>query len=159
MATWLIPALKAVLPHIGTIISAATPVFTKKQADAAANQVLLLQQQITELQSAASQNAALIKELAAQLQSTVAALEQAASAAEARLRRATALSVVAALMALGSLGAEDLVGVYLPQSYNFAGQFVLVPRSRVTSVTADSAEVMAMIVSGGVSGGEQHRTD
>jgi len=98
-----------VLPHIGTIISAATPVFTKKQADAAANQVLLLQQQITELQSAASQNAALIKELAAQLQSTVAALEQAASAAEARLRRATALSVVAALMALGSLGAVLLL--------------------------------------------------
>jgi len=104
MATWLIPALKAVLPHIGTIISAATPVFTKKHADAAANQALLLQQQITELQSAASQNAALIKELAAQLQSTVAALEQAAAGAEARLRRATALSVVAAVVAIASLG-------------------------------------------------------
>lgn len=53
---------------------------------------------------------------------------------------------------LASLGAEDLVGVYLPQSYNFAGQFVLVPRSRVTPISADSAEVMALIVSGGVSG-------
>jgi len=105
MATWLIPALKAVLPHIGTIISAASPVFTKKHADAVANQTLLLQQQITELQSAASQNAALIKELAAQLQSTVAALEQAAQAAEARLRRATVLSVFATLVALASLGA------------------------------------------------------
>jgi len=79
MPAWLIPALKAVLPHIGTIISAAAPV----------------QQQITELQSAASQNAAHIKELAAQLQSTVAALEQAASIAEAKLRRALLLCVAA----------------------------------------------------------------
>ncbi len=48
MPAWLIPALKAALPHIATIISAAAPVFTRK-ADAA-NQALLLQQQITELQ-------------------------------------------------------------------------------------------------------------
>jgi uncharacterized membrane protein len=44
--------------------------------------------------------------------------------------------------------------VYLPQSYNFAGQFVLVPRNRVTPLSADSTEVMAMIVSGGVSAGK-----
>jgi hypothetical protein len=99
--TWLIPALKAVLPHIGTIISAATPVFTRKQADAA-NQALLLQQ-ITELQSAATQNATHIRELAAQLQSTVAALERAASGAETRLRRATGLAVFSALAALGAV--------------------------------------------------------
>ena len=95
MPAWLLPALKAVLPHIATIISAAAPVFTRKNADAVANQALLLQQQITELQSAASQNAAHIKELAAQLQSTVAALEQAASIAEAKLRRALLLCVAA----------------------------------------------------------------
>ena len=98
MAAWLIPALKAVLPHFGTILSAAAPVFTKKNADAVANQTLLLQQQITELQSAASQNAAHIKELAAQLQSTVAALEQAAAIAEAKLRRALVLCLVATLL-------------------------------------------------------------
>ena len=98
MAAWLIPALKAVLPHVGTILSAAAPVFTKKNADAVANQTLLLQQQITELQSAASQNAAHIKELAAQLQSTVAALEQAAAIAEAKLRRALVLCLVATLL-------------------------------------------------------------
>ena len=94
MAVWLIPALKAVLPHVGTIISAAMPVFTKKKVDAAANQTLLLQQQITELQSAASQNAAHIKELAAQLQSTVAALEQAASTAETKLRHVFLICLV-----------------------------------------------------------------
>src|SRR6267154_189795 len=56
MPAWLIPALKAALPHIAAIISAAAPVFTRKNADAVANQTLLLQQQITELQSAAPQN-------------------------------------------------------------------------------------------------------
>ena len=107
MAAWLIPALKAVLPHVATIISAAAPVFTKKKAEAAANQTVLLQEQIAELQSAASQNAAHIKELAAQLESTVAALEQTASIAEAKLHRvllfclaATILSAIALCVAL-----------------------------------------------------------
>ncbi len=95
MAAWLIPALKAVLPHIGTIVSVAVPAFTKKKSDAAENQATLLQQQIAELQSAAAQNAAHIKELAEQLQVTVAALEQAAATAEARLRRAMLLGVIA----------------------------------------------------------------
>ena len=106
MAAWLIPALKAVLPHVGTIISAAVPAFTKKKTDAA-NQTHLLQQQIAELQSAASQNAAHIRELAEQLQNTVAALEHAALIAEARLRRvflfclfATIFSAVALCVAL-----------------------------------------------------------
>ena len=94
MPAWLLPALKAALPHIGTIISAAAPVFTRKNADAVA---------ITELQSAASQNAAHIKELAAELQSTVAALEQAASIAEAKLRRVFLLCVVSAALSAISL--------------------------------------------------------
>jgi aspartate-semialdehyde dehydrogenase len=95
MPAWLIPALKAALPHIGTIISAAAPVFTRKNADAVA---------ITELQSAASQNAAHIKELAAQLQSTVAALEQAASIAEAKLRRALWLCAASVVLSAISVG-------------------------------------------------------
>jgi hypothetical protein len=62
----------------------------------------LLQDQIAELQSAASQNAAHIKELATQLQSTVSALEQTASIAEARLRLTLRFSVAAiALSAIG----------------------------------------------------------
>src|SRR5712691_4742741 len=95
MPAWLLPALKAVLPHIGTIISAAAPVFTRKNADAVA---------ITELQSAASQNAAHVKELAEQLQSTVAALEQAASIAEAKLRRAILVCVASAALSAISVG-------------------------------------------------------
>jgi hypothetical protein len=112
MAPWLIPALKAVLPHVGTIITAAAPAFTKRNTDAA-NQAQLLQQQVTELQAAASQNAGHIKELAAQLQSTLTALEQAASIAEARLRRtcvacilALAASAIALAISLSTLFAR-----------------------------------------------------
>ena len=104
MAPWLIPALKAVLPHVATIISAASPVFTKKRVDAGADQTALLQQQIGELQSAVSQNAANIKELAAQLQSTVAALEQAALTAQANLKRTTVLCVAAVTLSALALG-------------------------------------------------------
>lgn len=101
MAAWFIPALKAVLPHIGIILSAAVPVFTKRNADAVANQALV-QQQIAELQSAASQNTAHIKELAAQLQSTVAALEEAAAVTEASRRRVFLLSIVAAILSVAA---------------------------------------------------------
>ncbi len=103
MAAWLIPALKLVLPHIGTIVSVAAPVFTKKKAEAAASQALM-QQQIAELQQAASENAALIKELAAQLQTTVTALEEAADIAEAKLRWALLLCIAAAILSAVSLG-------------------------------------------------------
>jgi len=104
MAGWLQAALKAVLPHVGDIVSANKPAFTHRQAEAAANQPDLVQQQITELQTAVSQQSAHVKELAAQLESTVLALEQAAQVAEARLRRVlvcTALAVAFALAALG----------------------------------------------------------
>ena len=109
MAAWLIPALKAVLPHVGTIISAASPVFTKKRIDAAADQTALLQQQVSELQSAVSQNAANIKELAAQLQGTVAALEQAALTAEANLRRTRVLCIAAVTLSVTALCAALFV--------------------------------------------------
>jgi hypothetical protein len=105
MAAWLVPALKAMLPHIGTIISAATPVFTRKTEATQA----LVQQQIAELQAAASQSSAHIKELAEELQGTVAALEQAAVLAESRLRRALALCAAAAVFSAIALG----VAVYL----------------------------------------------
>lgn len=103
MAAWLVPALKAVLPHVGTIISVAAPVFTKKSAEAA-NQAQLLQQQIAELQTAATQNAANIKALAEQLQGTLAALHQAAAIAETRLRRAFALCMIAIGLSAATLG-------------------------------------------------------
>ena len=42
------------------------------------------------------------------------------------------------------------VSVYLPESYNFAGNLIVVPRERVHMLDADGAEFMAFIVSGGV---------
>jgi hypothetical protein len=105
MAAWWIPALKAVLPHVSTVISAASPVFTRRKAAAVANHTALLQEQVNELQTAALSNAAHIKELAAQLQTTVNALESAASSGEAKLSRALlfcGISVVFSALALAA---------------------------------------------------------
>ena len=104
MAMWIIPALKAVLPHIGTIISATAPAFTQKSGDATPDQTRLLQQQISELQTAASQNATHVKELAEQLQRTVAAIEEAASVARANDQRNQQFSVAAIAISALSLG-------------------------------------------------------
>ncbi|HEY5636101.1 MAG TPA: hypothetical protein VIS77_04315 [Burkholderiales bacterium] len=95
MAPWLIPALKAVLPHIGTIITAAKPVFTRKTDAAGSDATPLPQQQIEELQAAAAQNATHVRELAGQLKDMVDALEQAAAQADARLRRAVWMGALA----------------------------------------------------------------
>lgn len=51
---------------------------------------------------------------------------------------------------LEELGMPDHVTVYLPQSYNFAGQMLVFPRDRVTPLNAPSAKVMTFVVSGGV---------
>jgi uncharacterized membrane protein len=51
---------------------------------------------------------------------------------------------------LESLGVADHVSVYMPQSYGFAGHILLVPANRVERIHADAAEVMAFIISGGV---------
>ncbi len=50
------------------------------------------------------------------------------------------------------LGMHDHVAVYLPQSYNFAGNLLLVPSALVEPLDANSADVMTFVVSGGVSG-------
>lgn len=54
---------------------------------------------------------------------------------------------------LENLGIEGSVAVYLPQSYNFAGNLIIVPKDQVTPLDADSGDVMAFVVSGGVSAG------
>jgi uncharacterized membrane protein len=60
---------------------------------------------------------------------------------------------------LGFMTQEDLAflsmpghaAVYMPFSYSMAGCVVVVPRSRVEPLAADSASIMALVVSGGVS--------
>src|ERR671914_484843 len=102
MASWFLPAVKLILPHVGTIVAAAKPVFTKLKGESG-DQGSVVQQQIAELQAAASENATLIKKLAEQLQLTVTALEQAAAATQERVKRLYAISVVAMLVALVAL--------------------------------------------------------
>ena len=100
MPAWLLPAVKLILPHVGNIVAAAKPHFTKRKEVADQGTV---QQQIAELQAAASENAALVKELAEQLQLTVTALEKAAEVTHERVRRLYAISVAGMLVALVAL--------------------------------------------------------
>ena len=53
---------------------------------------------------------------------------------------------------LAGLGAAEHATVYMPTSYSIAGHVIVVPVSRITRIDADAAEVMAYIVSGGVTG-------
>jgi len=72
---------------------------------------------------------------------------------------AVALTPDGAVRSFGFVTQEDLdflampghVAVYMPFSYSMAGGLVVVPRERVERVDADSASLMALIVSGGVS--------
>ncbi|HVL35456.1 MAG TPA: hypothetical protein VM489_07300 [Burkholderiales bacterium] len=103
MAPWILPTLKAVLPHVKTIYDTAAPAFTKKKPGPEQDATALLQQQVAELQAAAAQNTANVKALAAQLQSTVAALQAAAALAETRLRRVTIIAAVSSAFSVAAL--------------------------------------------------------
>ena len=102
VATWLV-ALKAISPYIDPLVALVKPVFTKKKADVIANQAEVLNQQISELQAASSQNTEHIKELAEQLKKVVEALDQAASNVAAEHRRTRRLCAVAIAVSLVSL--------------------------------------------------------
>ena len=53
---------------------------------------------------------------------------------------------------LDALGMGDHVAVYFPQSYNFAGNLVIVPRDQVEPLAVSTTDLMTFVVSGGVSG-------
>jgi uncharacterized membrane protein len=53
---------------------------------------------------------------------------------------------------LEHLGLTDYVAVYLPQSYNFAGNVLLFKKDSIQPLDIDSSKAMSFIVSGGVSG-------
>ena len=52
---------------------------------------------------------------------------------------------------LADVAMPDHVAVYLPFSYTWDGCLLVVPRSRVQPLQADSASIMSLVVSGGVS--------
>jgi len=76
-----------------------------------------------------------------------------------RFDQPVSIAITGDVHALGFVTQQDLdflgragdVAVYLPFSYSIAGTMIVVNAARVTHLTADSASVMALIVSGGVS--------
>lgn len=53
---------------------------------------------------------------------------------------------------LSGIGITDRVAVYLPQSYNFAGQTLVVGREKITPIDATGGDAMTFVVSAGVAG-------
>ena len=106
MAAW-VSALKAVLPYVTNVVTAAIPAFTARKGQDRSAEVTA--QQIAELQDAATHNAESVKVLAEQLQRTVSALEQGAVNADRALRRLRLLAVASLLVALVALCAALVV--------------------------------------------------
>ncbi len=92
---------KLVLGNLDTIMNVVRPAFTRKKLDDAADRTALLNQQIAELQTAASSNAEQVKQLAEQLKEVVAALAQ--SAAEVSAERAARRRIVRLALGLSVL--------------------------------------------------------
>jgi len=80
---------------------------------------------------------------------------------EKRFDKPVAVAINDHVQTLGFMTQSDLsflsmpgqVAVYMPYSYSMSGCVIVVPASRVTPLEANSASVMALIVSGGVSRG------
>jgi uncharacterized membrane protein len=76
-----------------------------------------------------------------------------------RFDKPVVVTLSAGVRTLGFVTQEDLsflsmpesVAVYLPFSYSMTGTLVVVPAASVERLEADSASVMALVVSGGVS--------
>jgi len=47
-------------------------------------------------------------------------------------------------------GVAERVAVYMPQSYNFAGQMLIVPKDWIRPLNLDSKDAMTLVVSGGI---------
>ncbi len=54
---------------------------------------------------------------------------------------------------LGHLGINEHVAVYIPQSFNFAGNLFIFPKDQVEPLKIDSSEIMTFILSAGVAAG------
>ncbi|MGE0073230.1 MAG: chemotaxis protein, partial [Thiomonas sp.] len=89
----------AALPYVESIAKIAVPVFKQRKAEADATQ-----KQIEELQAAVTHNAELLRALAQQLQTTVAALEQAGVQLAQTQQRLQRWTLAAALLGAAALG-------------------------------------------------------
>ncbi|HEU5134382.1 MAG TPA: hypothetical protein VFU13_04485 [Steroidobacteraceae bacterium] len=108
---WLVVG-NLVLNNLDAIMRVVRPAFTRKKAEGLSGQTDLLNQQIAELQAAASNNAEQITQLAAQVKELVAALAQAgteAAAHRAASRRLAYVAIAASAVAV----AVSLASVFL----------------------------------------------
>ena len=121
---------KLVLSNLDTIIGVVKPGFTRKKVDA--DQMDLLNQQIAELQAAASSNAEQIKQLAAQVKELVAALAQAAT--EAAAQRAAARRWSYAAVAVSAIAVLISVGTFIAQRGRENGGSVDIAQARLAIV-------------------------
>jgi len=55
---------------------------------------------------------------------------------------------------LNTFGLKEHISVYLPQAYNIGGNLIMVTKEQVTLLDKDGSEVMAFILSAGVTGSE-----
>ena len=97
----IIPILKAVLPHVAKIATAAIPAFTSRTDPAKVDPVVA--QQIGELQQAATHNAESIQVLADKLQQSIASIDEGANRMQQeieQLRRWLMISVFIGSLAL-----------------------------------------------------------
>ena len=105
MAAWL-PFIKASLPYVTQIVTAAIPAFTSKPSNEKPDE--LVPKQIAELQSAVTHNAEAVKSLATQLKETIEGIDSGAARLQnelARLRRLTiAALLVACVCAIATVG-------------------------------------------------------
>jgi hypothetical protein len=97
MAAWL-PALKALLPYVTQIVSAAIPAFTTRTDKD------VIPEQIRELQSAVTHNAESLKTLAAQLQQAITSIDSGAVRIEREIRIIRRLAIGAIAISLVAIG-------------------------------------------------------
>ena len=97
MAVWL-PLLKASLPYVTQLVTAAIPAFTSRSTTEKAADIV--PKQIAELQSAVTHNAESVKALAAQLKEAIESIDAGAAALQQEVKRAKRLAAAAILLAL-----------------------------------------------------------
>lgn len=92
MVAWL-PAVKAILPYVGQIVTTAIPAFTKKSDKSSPEEVI--NKQIAELQEAATRNAESLKALASQLQQVLGDMDSGSAKIDKEIRTIKQLSMYA----------------------------------------------------------------
>ncbi len=103
MAAYILPFIKTVAPYIAQVATAAIPAFTSKPSGETKTDPVIAQQ-ITELQTAVTQNAQSVHTLAEKLQQVIEGLENAAEDARSKAeayRRGLYLAIGLSMISAG----------------------------------------------------------